>query len=145
MKKFYTFTLCCAVCLSANADGVRFKSARGQGNMKKISLSMADAPIWRPVSQTDYMHDGESWMELGKVSFKYDMRGNCTEELVDEDGALSKTVTTYDEFNYPLTVLQTESEDGETWTNSGKTEYVYDTKVHGFFTERVSSDWTDGG
>lgn len=144
MKKFYTFTLCCAVCLSASADGLRFKSARGQGNMKKISLSMADAPIWRPVSQTDYMHDGESWMELGKVSFKYDMKGNRTEELVDEEGALSKTVTTYDEFNYPLTVLQTESEDGETWTNSGKTEYVYDTKVHGFFTERISNDWADG-
>lgn len=143
MKKIYAFALCGAVCLSASADGQRFQTVRGQKGKKSIPTEAA-APLWRPASQTDYMHDGEDWMEMGTVTFKYDGRGNRTEELVDEDGWLSKTVTTYDEFNYPLMILQTESEDGETWENSGKRTYVYDTKVHGFFTERIGYDWNDG-
>ena len=144
MRKFYILGACCAVCLSANAAGHRFKSVRGQKGMKKSFRTEAPAPVWRPVSQTDYMHDGEDWMKMGEVSFKYDQRGNRTEELVDEEGWLSKTVTTYDDYNLPLTVLQTESEDGETWENSGRLTYVYDSKVHDFFTERTGYDWTDG-
>ena len=50
---------------------------------------------------------------------------------------------TYDEFNQPLTKLETESEDGETWTNISKTTYAYDTKVHDFFTERMGYDWNE--
>lgn len=144
MKKFYILGACCAVCLSANAAGHRFKSVRGQKGMKKTFRTEAAAPVWRPVSQTDYMHDGEDWMPMGEISFKYDQRGNCTEELVDEEGWLSKTATTYDDFNLPLTILQTESEDGETWENSGKLTYVYDPKIHDFFTERTGYYWTDG-
>lgn len=144
MRKIYILAACVAVSLSANAGGQRFKSIRGQKNVKKIMRAEASAPLWRPASQTDYMHDGDGWMKMGEVSFKYDKRGNCTEELVDEDGYLSKTVTTYDEFNFPLTVVKTESEDGETWENSGKTTYVYDARIHGFFTDRSGFDWTDG-
>ncbi len=144
MKKIYVLTLCCAVALSASAGGQRFKSARGHKDTKRIALREAGAPVWRPVSQTDYMHDGDDWMEMGTVSFKYDQRGNRTEELVDEEGFLSRTVTTYDEFNYPLTVVQADSEDGEDWTNTAKTTYVYDTRLHGFFTERAGYDWANG-
>lgn len=143
MKKFYSITLCCLVALSAGADGVRFKAGHSKKGMKKPARTEAATPVWRPVSQTDYMHDGEDWMLLGTVNFKYDGRGNCTEELVDEDGFMSKTVTTYDEFNQPLTKLETESEDGETWTNISKTTYAYDTKVHDFFTERMGYDWNE--
>lgn len=143
MKKFYAITLCSLVALSASADGLRFKAGHAKKGMKKLARTEAATPVWRPVSQTDYMHDGEDWMLLGTVNFKYDGRGNCTEELVDEDGFLSKTVTTYDEFNQPLTKLETESEDGETWTNLSKTSFVYDTKVHDFFTERMGYDWDE--
>lgn len=143
MNKFYTLALCGAVCLSAAAGGQRFKSVRNQKGVKKIHTESA-APIWRPVSQTDYMHDGDDWMKMGDVSFKYDNRGNCTEELVDEEGMLSKKVTTYDEFNQKLTELETESMDGTTWENNEKSIYVYDTKVHDFFTERQGYDWSDG-
>lgn len=144
MRKIYILATCCVVCLSAGAAGHRFKSVRGQKSMKKTFRTEAAAPVWRPVSQTDYMHDGEDWMKLGEISFKYDQRGNCTEELLDEEGWLSKTSTAYDGFNLPLTVLQTESEDGETWENSDKLTYVYDPKIHDFFTERTGYDWTEG-
>lgn len=142
MKKIYAFLLCGAVCLSAAADGKRFKSLKGQ-KVKKIARTEAAAPLWRPSSQTDFMYDidMEEWWEMGTVNFTYDNRGNCIEELMDEDGWLSKTVTTYNEFNQPLMILKTESEDGETWENSGKTTYVYDPVVHDFFTERVGYDW----
>lgn len=144
MRKFYTFALCCAVCLSASADGGRFKTSRGRKHSKKTVKTEAAAPVWRPSTQTDYMHDGEDWMEMGSVTFKYDLRGNCIEEIVDADGMLSKTTTTYNEFDRPLTVLETESEDnGETWTNYGKTSYVYDPKIHDFFTERLGYDWQE--
>lgn len=141
MKKIYSLALCCAVCLSASADGLRFKPSRTHARSKKAVTAAAPAPVWRPLSQIDYFHDGESWLEMGSVTFKYDNRGNRTEELVDEDGYLSKTVTTYNEFNLPVTIVITDSEDGDTWTNSGKTTYVYDTKVHDFFTDRAGYDW----
>lgn len=143
MKKFYAITLCSLVALSAGADGVRFKAGHAKKGMKKPARTEAATPVWRPVSQTDYMHDGEDWMELGTVSFKYDARGNCTEDLMDEDGFLSKIVTTYDEYNQPVTRIESESEDGETWTDQSKTTYVYDSKVHDFFTERMSYDWDE--
>lgn len=141
----YAFLLCGAVCLSAAADGKRFKSLQGQ-KVKKIARTEAAAPLWRPSSQTDFMYDidMEEWWEMGTVNFTYYNRGNCIEELMDEDGWLSKTVSTYNEFNQPLMILKTESEDGETWENSGKTTYVYDPVVHDFFTERVGYDWNDG-
>ncbi len=144
MKKFYTFALCLAACLPASADGLRFKSVRGHREQKKALAAEAQAPVWRPASQTDYIHDGDDWMEIGSVAFKYDNRGNCTEELVDEDGFMSRKVTVYNEFNFPLTILDSESEDGLDWTNSGKTTYTYDSRIHGFHTERYSYDWSDG-
>lgn len=143
MKKLYAITLCCLVALSASADGLRFKAGHAKKGMKKLARTEGAAPVWRPVSQADYMHDGEDWMLLGTVNFKYDVRGNCTEELVDEDGFLSKTVTTYDEFNQPVTRTESESEDGETWSDTSKTTYKYDSKVHDFFTERMGYDWDE--
>lgn len=143
MKKIYTLVLCSAVCLSAAADGQRFKTIRGQHKAKAFRTESA-TPIWRPSSQTDFMHDGEDWMKLGEVKFKYDVRGNCTEELVDEDGWLSKATSTYDEYNYPLSILLTESEDGETWEESGKMTYEYDPVVHGFHTLRMGYTMEDG-
>lgn len=143
MKKFYAITLCSLVALSAGADGVRFKAGHAKKGMKKLARTEAATPVWRPVSQTDYMHDGEDWMEMGTVNFKYDVRGNCTEEQMDEDGFLSKTVTTYDEFNQPVTRTDSESEDGETWSDTSKTTYKYDSKVHDFYTERMGYDWDE--
>ena len=151
MKAIYAIALCCGVCLSANADGLRFKTAptrfktvRNLKDLDKARRAESGSSLWRPVSQTDFMHDGEGWMELGTVNFKYDINGNCTEELVDEDGSLYRTINTYNEFNQPLEVLESESEDGETWENSEKTNYVYDPVIHDFFTERAGYDWSDG-
>lgn len=118
MKKIYIFALCLAVGMPAFAGAQRFKSGRGKASKNSRLRVEAATPLWRPVSETDYMHDGEDWMELGTVTFKYDNRGNCTEELVDEEGWLSKTETTYDEYNSPVLILKTDSEDGETWNNS---------------------------
>lgn len=143
MKKFYAITLCSLVALSASADGLRFKAGHAKKGMKKPARTEAATPVWRPVSQTDYMHDGEDWMELGTVSFKYDARGNCTEDLMDEDGFLSRIVTTYDEYNQPVTRIESESEDGESWTDNSKTTYKYDSKVHDFYTERMGYDWDE--
>lgn len=144
MKKIYLFALCSAVCLSAAADGLRFKSAGFHKRAKRIARTEAAVPVWRPVSQTDYMHDGEDWMEMGKVDFTYDMRGNCVSELADVDGFLYKTDRTFDDNNLPLTVVETESEDGDVWENVSKLSYIYDTKIHDFVTERLGYDWTDG-
>lgn len=144
MKKIYILALCCAVGMPAFAGAQRFKSSRGKA-AKNTGLRVESAtPLWRPVSETDYMHDGTDWMELGAVYFKYDNRGNCTEELVDEDGSQTKTETVYNEFNYPVSEIETTSEDGGPWENASKKTYVYDSRVHGFFTERVGYDWTNG-
>lgn len=143
MKKFYALALCGAVCLSVAADGKRFKSMRSQKGTLRARTEAA-APVWRPASQIYYIHDGEDWELLSTSSYKYDNRGNTVEDVVDEYGLLTKTVTTYDAYNSPLTVLQTESEDGETWENSSKRTYVYDSRIHDFFIERIGYDWTEG-
>lgn len=144
MKKIYFWALCSAVCLSASADGLRFKSAGFHKRAKRLARTEAAVPVWRPVSQTDYMHDGEDWLEMGKVDFTYDVQGNCIEEFADVDGYLYKTVKTYNDSNLPLTVIETESEDGEVWDNVSKTSYLYDTKILDFVTERLGYDWSDG-
>lgn len=143
MRKIYIFALCLAVGMPAFAGAQRFKSGRGKASKNSRLRVEAATPLWRPVSETDYMHDGADWMELGTVTFKYDNRGNCTEELVDEEGWLSKTETTYDEYNSPVLILKTDSEDGETWNNSEKRTYTYDSKVHDFFTERIGYNWSE--
>lgn len=143
MRKIYAIALCLAVGLSASAEGARFKSVRSS-RAKKIATKEATAPVWRPLTQTDYMHDGEDWMEMGTVTFKYDRRGNCIEEIVNSDDILSRTQTTYNEYDQPLTVLVTESEDeGDTWTNTARTTYVYDSEIHDFFVDRSGYDWDD--
>lgn len=141
MRKIYVFALCFAVCLSASAEGARFKSVRGS-RAGKIAVKEVAAPVWRPLSQTDYMHDGEDWMEMGTVTFRYDRRGNCTEEIVNSDDMLTRVQTTYNDNDLPLTVIETESDDdGATWTNIGRTSYVYDSKIRDFFVDRSGYDW----
>lgn len=142
MKKFYFIVLCGLLCLPAAADGSRFKSRKLKKNVNRFRVEAA-APIWRPVSQTDFMFTGEDWEEMGTVSFKYDTRGNNIEELVDEWGYYYKTVSTYDDFNQPLSKLVTESEDGVSWLNNSKREYVYDVNVHDFYTSRMGYYWED--
>lgn len=144
MKKIYLIALCGAICLPAAADGMRFKTAAGKKKASRLRKE-APAPIWRPVSQTEYMYDGNDWMMLGRVEFTYDKRGNSIEESVDVDGYMSKTVYTYDEYDQVLTRLETESSDGgETWENVSRREYEYDSRVHDFFTSRMSYAWNDG-
>ena len=144
MKKFYTLLLCGAVCLSASADGLRFKTNRSKKHSAKARVEAAAAPVWRAESQTDYEFNGEDWDMLGVVTFKYDAKGNITEEVVDADGELDKTVTVYNEYNMPVSMFKTYSDDGEVWENSSMRSYVYDPVVHGFYTERKGYDWIDG-
>lgn len=155
MKKFYIIALCCAVGIAAQAGHRRFVSQRGndknilatslkadKGGRLKV-MAAAGSEVWRPVSQTEYMFNGVDWDEMGIVNFKYDNRGNVTEESYDEDGVTIVTVRTYDSNNMVTSLLTTAS-DGVTAENREKRTYVYDPIVTDFYTERLGYDWAGG-
>ena len=77
MKKFYTLLLCGAVCLSASADGLRFKTNHSKKHSAKARVEAAAAPVWR--AETDYEFNVEDWDMIGVVTFKYDANVNITE------------------------------------------------------------------
>lgn len=140
MRKLYLTALCCALCAgTVMADThKRFTSRRGTRSSVK---SAVNTPVWRHTTQTDYFYMDGEWIEIGSATYKYDSRGNQTEELLDEDGALQRTVTTYDSNDMPLTVTAMMN-NGDDWENDSRRTYVYDPVVTDFYIERMGYDWT---
>ncbi|MDD6280814.1 MAG: hypothetical protein PUA76_03855 [Bacteroidales bacterium] len=67
MKKFYIASLALLTVVSAMeaAPLARVKKAKVAKPSRKIERRAPSVdPIWRPVSQTDYMYE-DDWMEVG--------------------------------------------------------------------------------
>ncbi len=161
MKKFYVLALSCVLALGAASAQQRFETKRNSD--KKVSLAekytlnrkatsvpkvfrvKADdlQPVWRPVTQTEYMYMDGEWLEAGMISFKYDGAGNVLEESWEDEGVMNHVVYTYDANNMILSRLATTTENGVI-QNESKRTYVYDPIVKDFYTERMGYDWVDG-
>lgn len=144
MKKFYIIALCGCVGVSALAAGFRFKSIRkAPAEARKLAFKAEEKqPLWRPVSDTEYLYQDGEWLPVASNEYEYDSRGNAVKAITDEGGELSQTVTEYDEFGKPLSIVAyfDENGDGE-WVNYSKRTYTYDPLVHDFYTERMGYDW----
>lgn len=143
MKKFYILSLCALVGATSLTAAARFKTCKNSNPAKAVAKS-ATAPgqLMRPVSSTEYMADGEEWIELGRNTYTYDSRGNVIVQETDSEDGLFRVETQYNEYDKPVLVVSTISEDGET-VNDSKRTYVYDPVVHDFFIERLGFSWTN--
>ncbi len=142
MKKIYILSLCAILGASAALAGGRFKTKKGTPR-NTVMKTESYNPVWRPLTQTEYMCIDGEWLELGTSTFKYDSRGNAIQEDSDNEDGLFRTVTEYDEYNNPVSILGSVDE-GAGWENSNKRTYVYDPVVHDFYIERLGYDWQDG-
>jgi len=146
MKHLYLALVCALVCSSAATAGNRFTARHNSRHTlaKMAKATAASTPIWRPATQTDYMYDNGEWIELGKVAFTYDIRGNAVFQDITFDEGFGQVTSTFDDYDQILSSVSTVSEDGTEWVNESKVTYAYDPVLHSYYTERMGYDWTDG-
>lgn len=150
MRRLYILSLCAVAGVSGVFAQGRFKTAKSAVPVKAslVKAAAEKTPLWRPVSQVDFMWDGDeaAWMEIGKIDYTYDIKGNTIGELVVMtemgDTLYERKTRTFDSFGNPTSVIAEVSEDGLVWSNSSKRTYVYDPVVHSYFTERLGYDWS---
>lgn len=144
MKKLYILALCGLTAASAAVAASRFKTVKNTPR-KIVVKSQEKAPVWRALSDEEYIYEDGEWVIMASSSYKYDSRGNAIEQQTDEDGLLFKMTTEFDEFDKPVTIIGVTKEgDAAEWENNTKRIYTYDPVVHDFFTSRMGYDWEDG-
>lgn len=144
MKKLYILALCGLTAASAAVAASRFKTVKNTPR-KIVVKSQEKAPVWRALSDEEYIYEDGEWVLMASSSYKYDSRGNAIEQQTDEDGLLFKMTTEFDEFDKPVTIIGVTKEgDAAEWENNTKRIYTYDPVVHDFFTSRMGYDWEDG-
>lgn len=162
MKKIYTLAFCCVLGVGCIGASPRFVSQKKGGaghqsisissflnntaevNGKKLVVKKASGEIFRPAYSVDYLWDGEAWMEMGTVNYKYDPRGLETEvHFVFEDEEMREETLTVNEYNENGMLVKTADsyfEEGE-WIDDNRKSYVYDDVVTDYWTERIGEDY----
>ena len=146
MRKFYIIALACAIGIPATFAGRPDRTENAMAKHRKLSYLPKPGKSMVPLSETVYEYNEGVWDIIGTTVFTYDARGNVLTEVTtpnDTEEYVSRKVRTYDEFDQVLTEIQTFKE-GADWINYQKTEYVWDTVVHDFFTTRMGYSWGDG-
>lgn len=143
MKKFYALSLCILIGVSSAAADSRFKTRKG-AQRKTVHRTETSTPIWRAGSTTDFAYEDGEWIEIGKTFYKYDSKGNKTEEKVEDEDGSSLTQIEYNGNNLPVSRISSDLADDDTWTPNNKIVYVYDAVIPDFVVERNGYDWTDG-
>lgn len=162
MKKIYTLAFCCVLGVGCIGASPRFVSQKKGGaghqsisissflnntaevNGKKLVVKKASGEIFRPAYSVDYLWDGEAWMEMGTVNYKYDPRGLETEvHFVFEDEEMREETLTVNEYNENGMLVKTVDsyvEEGETIDDSRMT-LAYDDVVTDYWVERVGENY----
>ncbi|MDE6854112.1 MAG: RHS repeat protein, partial [Muribaculaceae bacterium] len=139
MKKLYLTSLLCLLAASGVAAGPRFIKAKSAKARKAVIERKAPkaSPVFRPLSQADFVYSDGEWMPLGNMDYTYDAAGNVLSETLDADGEYSRTVYTYDEAGRVISTEVEISEDGEEWTPDTRLLFEWDSKVPDYFISRM--------
>ena len=139
MKKLYLTSLICLLAASGAVAAPRFIKAKGTKARKAAIERKAPkaSPLFKPLSQADYLYEDGEWVFCGQVAFTYDAAGNTLSETVSEEDGCSRTLYTYDELGRVLTTQVEYSEDGEGWAADSRLAFEWDSRVPDYFTSRM--------
>lgn len=97
--------------------------------------------IWKPLHETMFLPDGDSWIYAADYTYVYDKKGNVLENSMTDGESTLKRTNTYDENGQITLQIDEESEDGNEFTASSKRLQEYDKVVTNFITKHEVYLW----
>lgn len=116
------------------------KSVRA--SVKAAIKTAGDNAIWKPAHDTEYEYVDGGWEYSGEYSYKYDRRGNITEQVFDDGEGKYRLTKEYNEYNYVTRQLE-DADEGEGYVNYELKNTVYDEQIHHLIVDKETLQWDE--